>query len=232
MNYALIFAGGVGSRMNYGDIPKQFLTIAGKSIIILTIEVFEKHENIDGIVVVCKEEHIERLRKQLKENNIMKVFDIIPGGSTAQESILFGLRRLKKYNSKNNTILIHDGVRPIISPDLLSRNIDTVSKFGSSVTTVPCKETILYQEDSNQDTYKALDRSNCVIARAPQCFKIDDVLPAAEKSYEAKLTFIDTYSLMEYNGINAHFVDGEHSNIKITTFDDYLMAKNLLEKSF
>ncbi|MGY3568455.1 IspD/TarI family cytidylyltransferase [Vibrio paucivorans] len=232
MNYALIFAGGVGSRMNYGDIPKQFLTIAGKSIIILTIEVFEKNENIDGIIVVCKEEHIERLEAQLQEHNISKIIGVIPGGSTAQESILFGLRGLKEHDSRNNTVLIHDGVRPIIDADLINRNIDAVTKFGSSVTTVPCKETILYLQESPQNTYNALDRSKCVIARAPQCYKINDVLPVAEKSHASKLHFIDTYSLMEYSGISAHFVEGEHSNIKITTLDDYLMAKNLLEKSF
>ncbi|PMH15363.1 IspD/TarI family cytidylyltransferase [Vibrio breoganii] len=232
MNYALIFAGGVGSRMKYGDIPKQFLTIAQKSIIILTIEKFAENDNIDGIIVVCKDGHIDRLNSQLQDHKIQKVIDVIPGGTTAQESILFGLRRLKEYDENNNIVAIHDGVRPIIDSDLISKNIDAVSKYGSCVTTVSCKETILYRDGSGLNDYSALNRSNCLIARAPQCFKINDVLPAAEKSYAEKLEFIDTYSLMEYNGLKAHLIEGKHSNIKITTFDDYLMAKNLLEKAF
>ncbi|PTP29409.1 IspD/TarI family cytidylyltransferase [Vibrio splendidus] len=232
MNYALIFAGGVGSRMNYGDIPKQFLTIGGKSIIILTIEKFDQHEDIDGILVVCVKEHINRLSSELQEHQVAKIIDVIPGGSTAQESILIGLKKLKEFNNKNNTILIHDGVRPVIDDDLITRNINTVAKHGSSVTIVPCKETILYRDGEESSGYSALERSNCIIARAPQCFKIDDVLPAAESSYTEQLEFIDTYSLMEHCGVKASFVEGQHSNIKITTIDDYLMAKNLLEGKY
>jgi 2-C-methyl-D-erythritol 4-phosphate cytidylyltransferase len=218
--------------MNYGDVPKQFLKISDKSIIILTAERFQYHEKIDGILIVCVEEHIERLNLELKNNDITKLIDVIPGGSSAQESILMGLRRLKELNTQNNTVLIHDGVRPIIDDELITRNIGAVMKYGCSVTTVSCKETILYHADEEQDGYRALERSRCIIARAPQCFKIDDVLPAAEKSYESNLKFVDTYSLMENSGIKANFVEGHHSNIKITTIDDYLMAKNLLEGSF
>ncbi|USE00339.1 2-C-methyl-D-erythritol 4-phosphate cytidylyltransferase [Vibrio sp. SCSIO 43133] len=232
MNYALIFAGGVGSRMNYGDVPKQFLEIQGKSIIVLTTEKFSDHNDIDGVLIVCVEEHIERLKSQLQKSNVRKVVDILPGGKTAQESILIGLRKLKEINEENNTILIHDGVRPIIDDELISNNISTTKEYGSSVTVVSCKETILYQTSEEKNGYSALDRNRCIIARAPQCFRINEVLPFAEAAYESKLEFVDTYSLMEAYGISAKFVEGHHSNIKITTFDDYLMAKNLLEGTY
>lgn len=218
--------------MNYGDVPKQFLTILDKSIIVLTIEKFAHHKDIDGILVVCVDEHIDRLKSQLEEGDVQKVVAVIPGGTSAQESILIGLRKLSELNNDNDTVLIHDGVRPIIDEDLISRNINAVRDFGSSVTVVSCKETILYKDSIEQDDYSALDRNRCIIARAPQCFHLKDVLPIAEKAYESKLEFVDTYSLMENYGVKAKFVEGHHSNIKITTLDDYLMAKNLIEGAY
>lgn len=229
MNFALIFAGGVGKRMDYGDLPKQFLKIKGKSIISLTIENFQKHKDINGILVVCIDKYIDKCRSEISLNGFSKVMGVVPGGTSAQESILIGLRYLKKFDNNNNTILIHDGVRPVIDEDLISRNITAVEEHGCSVTIVSCNETILFQQKSGSGKYNALDRKNCVIARAPQCFKINDILPAAESAHKDNIEFVDTYSLMENFGISAFPVECEHSNIKITTYSDFLMAKTLIE---
>jgi len=229
MNLALIFAGGIGRRMNYKDLPKQFLQIAGRTIISLTIEKFQDHENIDGIVVVCVDTHTEICKSEVEAHNFHKVIDVVPGGKSAQESILRGLRRLKQFDGGNNTVLIHDGVRPLIDAGLISRNIATVEAHGSAVTTVSCNETVLFQKDKKNQQYEALDRARCVLARAPQCYKIDDVLPTAEKAFKANLAFVDTYSLMENDGMSGVPVECDQMNIKITTYSDFLMAKILIE---
>lgn len=231
MNFALIFAGGVGRRMNYQDLPKQFLRIGDKTIIALTIEKFQNHDAIDGIVVVCVDSHITTCESEIAAHGFSKIIDVVPGGETAQESILLGLRRLKQHDAGNHTVLIHDGVRPLITEDLISRNIVTVEDYGSAVTIVTCNETVLFRNAPGQTQYTALDRDRCMIARAPQCYRIDDVLPAAEKAYKAGRTFVDTYSLMEHAGLSAMPVDSDHANIKITTYTDYLMVKILIEES-
>lgn len=230
MNLALIFAGGIGRRMNNNDLPKQFLQITGRTIISLTIEKFQNHKDIDGIVVVCVDTHLNTCKSEIETYNFDKVIDVVPGGTSAQESILLGLRRLKGLNGANNTILIHDGVRPLIDEGLISRNIESVAEHGSAVTTVLCNETILFQKNGKNTQYEALDRQSCVIARAPQCYKIDDVLPVAEKAFAAQQDFVDTYSLMENDGISAHPVECDHTNIKITTYSDFLVAKILIEE--
>lgn len=215
--------------MNNADLPKQFLQITGRTIISLTIEKFQNHDDIDGILVVCVDTHIDACRAEVTANGFSKVIDVVPGGASAQESILLGLRRLKQHHDGNSTVLIHDGVRPLIDKGLISRNIEAVAKHGSSVTTVSCNETILFQQNKETAQYEALDRARCIIARAPQCYKIDDVLPAAEKAFKAGQEFVDTYSLMENDGISAVPVECDHMNIKITTYSDFLMAKVLIE---
>jgi 2-C-methyl-D-erythritol 4-phosphate cytidylyltransferase len=215
--------------MGIGALPKQFLRIKDKPIISLTIEKFQQHKDVDGIMVICLDKYIEQCRYEISNNGFSKVIDILSGGPTAQESILIGLRRLKKFSTENSIIMIHDGVRPIIDDELISRNISAVETYGSSVTIASCNETILYKNDEKNSAFKALDRTKCVIARAPQCYRINDVLPAAELSYKKNDEFVDTYSLMENFGISASPVECDHSNIKITTYSDFLMAKALIE---
>ena len=115
MNIALIFAGGIGKRMNVTGIPKQFLKLYGKEIIIYTLEIFENNKNIDGIVISCLKEKIEDLKKIIEKNNLKKIVSIVSGGNTGQESIYNGLKEIEKRYSKNDIILIHDGVRPLIN---------------------------------------------------------------------------------------------------------------------
>jgi 2-C-methyl-D-erythritol 4-phosphate cytidylyltransferase len=229
MNFALIFAGGVGSRMNRTDKPKQFLEIAGKAIISLTIEKFHDHHDIDGIVVVCVGSHIDACRAEMARHNFHKVLDVVTGGQTAQESILEGLRCLKRFADSNDTVLVHDGVRPLIDSDLISRNIKNVETHGSSVTIVACHETVLFRQAPDDDKFTALERSRCAIARAPQCYRIDDLISAAEQAFRNGQEFVDTYSLMEHAGILAAPAECDHTNIKITTYTDFLIAKKLIE---
>lgn len=120
MNFALIFAGGVGQRMNTVSLPKQFLKVQNKEIIIHTLEHFEECEGIDGIVVVCKEEYIDLMKELIKKHRITKVMTIVPGGENGQQSIFNGLDAASRLSSsEEDIVLIHDGVRPIITNDVI-----------------------------------------------------------------------------------------------------------------
>ena len=131
MNIAVIFAGGIGRRMNSKSVPKQFLKLYGKDIIIHTLEHFEMHKDIDGIVVACVEEWIPYLRKLLKKFDIEKVKCIVPGGKTGQESIYNGLSATKKLYGEDVTVLIHDGVRPLIEEKTITDCILSVKNMGA-----------------------------------------------------------------------------------------------------
>ena len=150
MNIAIIFAGGSGNRMHTKSRPKQFLEYNGKPIIIYTLELFDNHPMIDGIVVVCIENWIPFLQKMLKKFEINKVVKIVPGGTTGQKSIYNGLVGAEEYShaASDAVVLIHDGVRPLITEETITDNINTVREKGNCITCIPATETfIVKQED-------------------------------------------------------------------------------------
>ena len=169
MNTALIFAGGSGTRMNSKTRPKQFLELNGKAIIIHTLEYFERCSEIDNIAVVCIADWIDYLKELLKKNFITKVKWIVPGGSTGQESICNGLKAIYADcpDPKDSVVLIHDGVRPLISEQLIKDNIECVRKYGTAITVVPQNETVVSINDDNE-IVSTTERSTARIARAPE----------------------------------------------------------------
>ena len=230
MNLALIFAGGVGKRMGNSGVPKQFLKLYGKEIIIYTLEIFENNENIDGIVISCLEEKIELLKKLIVKYEFKKIKSIVSGGTTGQESIFNGLKELEKYYSKNDIVLIHDGVRPLINNETLNNNIELVKQKGNAITTAPAIETIIKLEEEKSIIKDIFNRSECYMARAPQSFFLGDILSAHKKAVEEhKLNFIDSASLMTYYGYNLNIVNGPTENIKITTPSDFYIFKAILD---
>ena len=181
MTNALIFAGGSGTRMNSKSRPKQFLQFYGKELIMHTLENFQNHFEINGIAVVCIEEWIPYLNKLLEKYGIDKVKAVVSGGVTGQESIFKGLKAIKTFDKDEKSIvLIHDGVRPFINEDVISSCIKSVKEKGSAITVVPATETIITSEDGKISTIT--DRSKCCLARAPQCFYLDDILDAHHKA--------------------------------------------------
>lgn len=223
MNIALIFAGGIGSRMG-SDRPKQFLEWNGKAIIIHTLNMFEKHSDIDEIVIACKEDWIEYTKELIDREGIRKTVSIIPGGMTALDSQYNGLKEIKRLHPKENVaVLIHDGVRPLIDYATIKRNIDSVWEHGNAVTVTKAIETVI-QIDEKGSVKEILDRNFCRMAKAPQSFRLDDIIKAHEKALaEGKHDFIDSASLMIYYGYTLHTVMGEPENIKVTTPSDYYM---------
>ncbi|MBO4591037.1 MAG: 2-C-methyl-D-erythritol 4-phosphate cytidylyltransferase [Eubacterium sp.] len=235
MNIAVIFAGGIGQRMKSKGLPKQFLSVHSKPIIIHTLEHFQNSEYIDAICISCVPEWIDYLKGLLNQYNITKVKDIVPGGETGQMSIVNGLRAADKWaktcESDRHIVLIHDGVRPLIDEKLIKNCIDSVKKYGSAITSVAVKETVLMVKDSDTDEIDYIpNRANTRLARAPQCFWLDEILEAEEEEIaKGNINYIDSCSLMQTKGLKMHLVDGPMENIKVTTPDDFYSMRALLD---
>lgn len=231
MNIAVIFAGGVGSRMHSKEMPKQFLEMYNKPIIIHTLEHFENHKDIDAIIVVCVDGWIEYLNDLLYKYRIEKVKLIVPGGDTGQLSIFKGLEAAKKIaGSKKSIVLIHDGVRPLINEKLITDNINSVIKYGSAITTAKVKETILVVNEYDSTIDYVPSRNNSRIAKAPQSFWLDDILTAHKKSLaDGENNCIDSCTMMQKYGYALHLIDGPNENIKITTPEDFFIMRAILE---
>lgn len=222
MNIAVIFAGGVGSRMNSKDRPKQFLLVHGKPIIVHTIDIFHDHSDIDGIIVVCVSDWIDYMEEMKYRFRLDKIDKIVPGGETGQMSIYNGLKAAEEiYGLDDNIVLIHDGVRPLITKQLITDNIECVKAHGSAITCSPAKETVaLIDGENGIDEIVPRDRSR--IAKAPQSFYLKDIIEAQEKSIaDGNTNMIDSCTLMRYYGNKLYAVEGSSENIKITTPDDF-----------
>lgn len=226
--YVVIFAGGVGSRMRSKDLPKQFLKVHDRPIIVRTIEHFQKHPDIDQIIVVSVESWSVYCRDLMSSYGLTKVTSVVPGGATGQESIYKGLLEAERLaNSEPAIVLIHDGVRPLINAQLISDNIASVTERGSAITCVACKETVLELEGGQVQNIP--NRSSLKLARAPQSFWLADILDAHRKAIaEGRNDFIDSASIMMHYGHQLALVDGPDENIKVTTPDDFFSVQAIL----
>lgn len=230
MNIAVIFAGGVGQRMRSKELPKQFLKLHNRPIIIHTLDVFENSPEIDAIVIACVADWIDYLKKLIEKFHITKVKKIVPGGATGQDSIYNGLKAAESIKTnEDDIVLIHDGVRPLINQKTIHDDIAMVKRHGTAITSVKVKETILVVNDEEK-IVDIPDRSHSRLARAPQCFYLKDILATHEKARkEDKHDFIDSCSMMKYYGHDLYLVDGPQENIKVTTPDDFYTMRALLD---
>lgn len=222
-NVALIFAGGVGSRMGE-EVPKQFLEWDGKTILIHTLDVFELSNDIDEIVVACKEDWIDFTNGLINEAKLKKVASIVPGGKSALESQYNGLKEIERMHAeKDVAVFIHDGVRPFLDQETISSCAESVKEHGNAITVTKAIETVINIDDSEQ-VVDILDRDFCRMAKAPQCFKLNEIIEAHELAIKEDIhNFIDSASLMMHYGHKLNTVIGEPENIKITTPSDYYM---------
>lgn len=229
MNIAIIFAGGTGQRMNSRTKPKQFLELHGKPIIIYTLEHFERHELIDGIIVVCVEEWIGYCQNLIEQFHLKKVVTVIPGGKTGMLSRFEGVKKAAELYPNDTVCLMHDGVRPLINHDIISKNIESVNKYGSAVTVAPAIETIAVRGADNK-VGQIIDRSKCQLAKAPQSFKLGELLKAHQDAVASGITdCIDTAFLMQQYGCDVYTVEGSAENIKITTPTDFYTFRALMD---
>ena len=228
-NIAVIFAGGAGQRMNSKTRPKQFLELYGKPIIIYTLEHFQRHELIDGIIVVCLESWIPFCEDLIRQYQISKVRAVIPGGETGFLSRCYGVRKAAELYPGDTVCLMHDGVRPLIDADTITRNIRCAAEHGSAVTVAPAVETVSVREEG-ETVGTIFDRSKCQLCKAPQTFLLGDLLAAHNAAVEKGITdCIDTAYLMQQNGFPLFTVEGNAQNIKITTPTDFYIFRALVD---
>lgn len=228
MTTTLIFAGGTGSRMNSRSKPKQFLEMHGKPIIIYTLEHFEYHEQVDVIVVVCIREWIEELKGLLKRFGITKVKEIVPGGETGHDSIYYGLLSMKKYCSEKDIVLIHDGVRPLITSELIAQNIESVKKNGNGITAEAVKESVVRSNDGKHIS-DVPPRDQMYVAKAPQSFYFGKILALYERARQDGQKTIDSAHLCSLYGEPMYMVASTKNNMKITEPADYYIYRALYE---
>lgn len=221
MNYALIFAGGTGSRMNSKSLPKQFLQVYGKPVIIHTLEKFEQCDAIDAIIVVILKGWESHLESLVKQYHLKKVIRIVTGGETGQESIYNGLKEMD-----NGIVVIHDGVRPFIDNKIIIKNIEVAKEKKVAITCAVAKETFAYVE--NSCIKNVIKRENSFIAKAPQTFDINLIKDAHLKAIkEGDFSFIDSCMIVKnfYPDLDFPIVLCGPENIKITTQEDFYLAK-------
>lgn len=231
MNIAIIFAGGKGMRMG-SEVPKQFLELDGEPILANTIRRFEQNENIDKIYVSTRPEYIDFVKRMAQVYQFIKVVDVVEGGETALDSQYLALERAcdeKDNNPKDSIVLMHDGVRPFISNEIIDKVIEGVRENGNSITAVPATETVFVSNDGK--TIETIPpRQNCYLAKAPQGYRIGELLEAFHKiqsSPEGYGDCTDSCSIMRKCGKDIFFVpDGPH-NIKITRPIDIITAKEI-----
>lgn len=216
-------------RMHTKSRPKQFLELNGKPIIIYTLELFDNHPAIDAIVVACIESWIPFLEKMLRKFEIGKVRRIVPGGATGQDSIYNGLVAAEEIaGAADDVVLIHDGVRPLITEETISDNIAKVRAEGSCITCVPATESfVVTQPDGSMEIP---ERANSLIARAPQSFLLNDILAVHRQALsEGRHDFIDSCTMMNHYGRKLGTVIGPMENIKITTPTDFFVLRAMVK---
>ena len=230
MNIAIIFAGGSGIRMGAG-IPKQFLEINGKPVIIHTLQLFQYHDEIDKIYLSVLEDYIEYMQELVDDYRIKKVACILPGGETAQDSIYNALKKAESENPPDSIVLLHDGVRPFVSYEVISNNIEGVKKNGNAITCTSCYETILLSH-GGEIVESVPFRKDTFAAQAPQSFYLKDIIEAHEairKRPERYENMVDACTIIRSLGQKAHMVSGNRGNIKVTTPEDVYMFRALLQ---
>ena len=230
MNVAIVFAGGVGARMG-SEIPKQFLELNGKPVLAHALGIFQSHPRIDQIVLVAAERHFGDCRALAARYGISKLHRLVVSGDSAQESIYNGLKAAAEDFPPETTVLVHDGVRPYLEPQVIDANIDAVEKFGNAVTYTPCYETIVLSKDGERISAMP-HRRESYTAQAPQSFRLGEILAAHERIRvrpEGYADMVDQATICWTLGIPIHLVRGNRGNVKITTPEDIVMLSALLE---
>ena len=226
MNIALILAGGSGHRMGQ-EIPKQFLTVLEKPIIIYTLENFQNNKKIDGIVVVCIDGWHDVLAAFAKQFDITKLKKIVSGGASAQESIRNGVEAVRSLYPDDTTVVIHDGIRPLVDEDVLDDVIETCHRCGNAVTSMPYNEQIFLVDDDTKTT-KYIPRETVRRVSTPQAYPLGKLHSAYEQAFAKGIgisgsSYVNT--MMSDLGETLYFAKGSDKNIKLTTKDDFYIFK-------
>ena len=230
MNIALITAGGVGSRMHQ-EIPKQFLHVNNKPIIIYTLEAFQKNPSFDAIIVALLDRWDEILWAYARQFNITKLKWVVTGGETGQESIKNCLAKLYEEGLTEDTVItIHDGNRALITQDIIADSLATYKKYGSAVAAIPCVEAVFKSSDGKESNI-SISRDELFRTQTPHTYSLGKLLWAHEEAEKKNITnTAATCVLMNILGEKVYFSLGSEKNLKITTMDDLDIFKALVKE--
>lgn len=227
-NYVVLLAGGVGKRME-SDIPKQFLEVYGKPIIVYTIENFQKNPQIDKILVVCVKEWKEYLLELVKKYNLSKVEWVTEGGETGHDSIRNGVFFLRDKIQSDDFVIVHDAVRPILPQKAIDEVLRVAHENGNASSSITCHPPIVYTDDFKSGIVD-VDREHVMLTASPQAYRYSLVLECYEEAEkEDKHNFTFTSSLLIHYGHRVFFARGTTSNIKITKKEDIALFEALLK---
>lgn len=229
MNIALIIAGGSGKRMGQ-DIPKQFININDKPVLIYTLESFQKHPKIEGIILVCIDGWHDMARAYAKQFGIDKLLRIISGGDTVQESIFAGVKAAQEYCCLGDIVVIHDGIRPMVDATVLSDVIVKAQQYGNAVTSLPYNEQIFVADDEYTTT-QYIPRDTIRRVSTPQAYEFRMLKESYEKAFAENIGIGNstyTNTMMVDLGVRLYFAAGSEKNIKLTTKEDLELFKSYL----
>ena len=228
-NIALIIAGGVGARMGQ-DIPKQFINVHDKPVIVYTMEAFQRHPDIDSIEVVCLDGWHDVLKAYAKQFGIAKLENIVSGGKNGQDSIRNGLMDIyERYNSDDDIVLIHDAIRPMLLQEIITDNIRVCREYGNAITVVPCTAAMLKTYDS-LSTEEQVARDNLIITQTPQSFFVKDIVEAHKEALSKGITnSVASCTMYIELGRKLYMSKGSEKNLKLTTTEDIEIFKALLQ---
>jgi 2-C-methyl-D-erythritol 4-phosphate cytidylyltransferase len=220
---AVIPAAGAGKRMN---TKKQFLEISGRPLLSITVSVLEECQSIDDIIVVAARDDIEAVKEMLKD--LRKVRDIVEGGPERQDSVYNGLKDISK-ESDDDLVVIHDGARPLVTKEIISKAVTEAKVSKAVVVGVPAKDTIKTVTPDNM-TLETLDRGSLWLVQTPQVFQLSVIKQAYERAQKINYRATDDSKLVERMGIPVKMIMGSYDNIKITTIEDVAIAESILNR--
>lgn len=233
MNYAIILAGGTGQRMRQSGMPKQFLEVQGKPIIIYTLETFQKNSHIDAIVIPCNAMWLDYMRELVEKYYITKVKHIIAGGADRSSSVQRGLDQIEPLLNEDDVVVIHDGVRPLIKSETIDQNVEMAKAHGNAMTVRGNVETIVITDKDTAEWGDFKNRDNAYTLTSPQSFRAGELCEALKKADELQedngMPLRDTSLLFARLGKKIHLVVEQGNNLKITTPEDFYYLKAYLE---
>ena len=233
MNFAVILAAGVGQRMRNSGLPKQFLKLMGKPVVIYTLEKFEECDEIDQVIIVCHGSYVEHMQGLLQLYQIRKVAKVVIGGNDRQSSLRRGLDTIMEIGGKEKDIVvIHDGVRPLVDLATIHENIRVAGQYGCAVTVHPVRETVVITESDTADMKGFKKRADTYSMTSPQTFQLGKIVEAygqVNQLDRQDMPLLDAAMVYAQAGEKVHLVKEQGTNIKITTPEDAYFLKAILE---
>jgi 2-C-methyl-D-erythritol 4-phosphate cytidylyltransferase len=219
---AIIPAGGKGKRSGF-SAPKQYLKFRGKELIVYTLEVFQKNDLVDEIVVSAEPAYFTLFNKLIKDHNLLKVKSIVEGGEERQDSVYSALKSIKA--NADDVIIVHDAARPLLPQDVLTKAIKAAKEKGNSLVCIKARDTLLKGE---QTVREYVDRKEIYYVQTPQVFNYKILKKAMKKAYEKKFIGTDESMLVKELGVEINIVEGSMFNFKVTTMTDVEMFEKLV----